>query len=146
MVKEQQQYNIFPNKHRNVSLEMGLKVKNSSQAKVWFLSKRWIIASFNCDGTTAVRNERLTFLQMVGSIVLKHCFITVLRIGSKSHSFDVSWVISLESFILGVYESAHGSTVTTRSVHGAWESLVFEETHSASHLKEHPWQCWRLIV
>ena len=27
MFKEQQQYNIFPNKHRNVSLEMGLKVE-----------------------------------------------------------------------------------------------------------------------
>ena len=55
------------------------------------------MASFNCDGTTTVGNVRLKIAQMVGSSVLKHCFMTVLGIGSKAHDFDVCWVISLES-------------------------------------------------
>jgi len=47
------------------------------------------MASFNCDGTTTVGNVRLKIAQMVGSSVLKHCFMTVLGIGSKAHDFDV---------------------------------------------------------
>ena len=51
------------------------------------------MASFNCDGTTTVGNVRLKIAQMVGSSVLKHCFMTALGIGSKAHDFDVCWVI-----------------------------------------------------
>ena len=47
------------------------------------------MASFNCDGTTTVGNVRLKIAQMVGSSVLKHCFMTALGIGSKAHDFDV---------------------------------------------------------
>ena len=47
------------------------------------------MASFNFDGTTSVGNERLMILQMVGSSVLKHCFVTVVGIGPKPHDFYV---------------------------------------------------------